>query len=240
MSAKYIPLQECVAEFLYQYDKSTGDMDKAWVFAYRGLESMHFNIASEPKTIRIPVLANKTVMFPNDYVSWVKIGLLNEQGEVVTLRVNNSLSTFRDDNPNRLSLLTADVNNGINDGDFAGAYINYWNGVGYQPLYGVGHGIQEFGTCRVDETNNLILLGTDFKYDSIILEYISCPQKDTDYKIDRRLREPLISFIAWKFKLDTDTNYYARLTESRRMISPFNLQTFNQVIREQNKFSLKM
>lgn len=240
MSAKYIPLLEVVGDFLYQYNLTDGDTDKAWVIAMRGYESMFYNIAAEPKTVRLPVLGNKTVMFPADYVSWVKIGLLNENGEVITLRVNNSLSTFRDNNPNRLTLLTADVNNGINDGSFASAYLNYWNGIGYQPLYGVGYGIQEFGTCRVDETNNLIVLGTGFKYDSIILEYICCPQNDRGYKVDVRLREALITFIAWKYKLDTDTNYYARLIEARRMITPFNLQSFNQIIREQNKFCLKM
>lgn len=240
MSAKYIPIMEVVAEFLLQYDKSDGDKDKAYIAAFRGLESMHFNIAAEPKTVRLPVLPNKTVMFPADYVSWVKIGILNTNGEVLTLRINNSLTTFRDDNANRLSLLTADASNSIGQDSFIGSYLNYWNGTGYQPLYGIGHGIQQFGTCRVDETNNLIVLGTNFKYDAVILEYISCPQRDTEYMVDRRLREPLITFIAWKFKLDTDTNYYARLTESRRMISPFNLQTFNQIIREQNKFCLKM
>lgn len=240
MSAKYIPMSEVVAEFLDQYDKSQADEDKAWIIGMRGLESISFNIAAEPKTVRIPKLGNNTVLFPADYVSWVKIGILNSNGEVLTLRVNNSLTTFRDNNPNRLELITPDVDSGLNSGRLSGAYLNWWDGQGYTPLFGVGHGIQNFGECRVDETNNLIVLGTDFSYDSVILEYISCPSKDTDYKVDRRLREPLISFIAWKFKLDTDTNYYARLLESRRMMTPFNLQTFNQVIREQNKFCLKM
>ena len=85
-------------------------------------------------------------------------------------------------------------------------------------MYGIGHGIQEFGSCTVDELNNIIVLDPNFQYDSILFEYIGCPEKDNDYKVDRRLREPLITFIAWKFRLDSDTNYYARLTESRRMI----------------------
>lgn len=240
MSGKFIPILEVVSEFLDQYDKSVGDADKAYIMAFRGLENMHFNISAEPKTVRLPKLANNTVMFPSDYVQWSKVGLLNTAGELITLRINKSLTTFRDNNPNRLSLLTADVNNGAERLAFANAYLNFWNGNGYCPLFGVGHGIQNFGECRIDEKNNLVVLGTNFQYDHIIFEYISCPEKDQDYMVDRRLREPLITFIAWKFKLDTDINYYARLTESRRMISPFNLQTLNQVIREQNKFCLKM
>ena len=92
MSAKYIPIMEVVGEFLSQYDRSVGDMDKAWILAFRGLESMHFNILAEPKTVRLPKEANNTVLFPADYTSWVKIGILNDNGEVVTLRVNKSLS----------------------------------------------------------------------------------------------------------------------------------------------------
>ncbi len=240
MSAKFIPIMECVSEFLDQYDKSMGDADKAYVIAFRGLESMHFNISAEPKTLRLPVNANMTVNFPDDYIQWCKIGILNSTGELITLRINNSLTTFKDDYPQRLSLLTADVDSSIGTGSLTEAYLNYWNGIGYAPLYGIGKGIQNFGECRVDEKNNLIVLGTDFKYSEVIVEYISCPERDNDYKVDRRLREPLIAFIAWKFRLDTDTNYYARLTESRRMIQPFNMQRFNQVIREQNKFCLKM
>ncbi len=240
MSAKYIPLTEVVAMFLDQYDKSSGDEDKAMVMAYRGLEDMHFNIASEPKTVRIPDNGNKTFSFPADYVSWCKIGLLNQNGEIITLTQNKSLTTFRDNNPNRLSLITADVNNGINEGTLANTYLNYWNGIGYAPLFGIGTPLQNYGEFRVDETNNVVVCPPDFQYDSIIFEYICCPTKDDEYRIDRRLREPLIAFIAWKFKLDSDTNYYARLTESRRKMTPFNFQTFRQIISEQNKFSLKM
>src|SRR5882757_5238069 len=112
MSARYESIQRVVAYFLDQYDKSSGDQDKAYILAFRGLENMHYNISAEPKTVRLPVQANQTVVFPPDYVSWVKIGILNNNGEVSTLKVNNALTTFRDLNPNRLSLLTPDINDG--------------------------------------------------------------------------------------------------------------------------------
>ena len=240
MSAKFIPIQECVAQFLDQYDKTGADVDKAWINAFRGLENMHYNISAEPKTIRIPVDGNKTAQLPSDYVQWSKIAVLNNNGELITIILNKSLTNYADMATNRLALLTADVNTGINSGSIANTYLNWWNGTGYQPLFGIGRGIQNFGECRVDEKNNIIVLSTTFQYDHIILEYISCPERDADYMVDRRLREPLITFIAWKFKLDTDVNYYARLTEARRMIQPFNLQRFNQIIREQNKFCLKL
>lgn len=239
MSAKYIPLKEVVAEALDECEKSIGDFDRAWVMAFRGLEVAHYNIAAEPKTVRLPVNGNDTVTLPSDYVSWVKIGLLDNMGQVSTLRVNNSLTTFRDNNPNRVELLTADVNSGWGGSNLNMPFLNYYyNGV-YTPLFGIGGGLIQFGECRVDEKNNVIVLPTDFNFPHIILEYISCPERDGDYMVDRRLREAIITFIKWKMKLDTDTNFYARLVEARRMITPVHLQTFNQIIRENQKFCLK-
>jgi len=239
MSAKYIPIKECVAMALDEYSKSIGDFDKCWVFAFRGLEDMHYNIAAEPKTIRIPVNGNMTATLPADYTNWVKIGLLTNTGEVSTLRINNALTTYKDLQPDRVSSLTADVNSGWSGSNSVFPFLNYYyNGV-YTPLFGVGGGLVQFGECRVDDANNVIILPENFAYSEIILEYISCPTRDEDYLVDRRLREPLITFIGWKLKLDTDVNYYARLTEARRKIRPVQLQTFEQVIRENQKFCIK-
>ena len=235
----YILCRHTIYIFLDQYDKSIGDADKVWIIAFRGLEDMHFNISAEPKTVRLPINGNNTVTLPADYVAWVKIGIMDNLGQVSTLRINNSLTTFRDNNPNRLDLLTADVNSGWGGSNLNMPFLNfYYNGV-YTPLFGIGGGLIQFGECRVDEKNNVIVLPSDYRFDSLLLEYISCPERDDDYMVDRRLREPLITFIAWKLKLDTDTNYYARLVEARRKITPVHLQTFNQIIRENQKFCLK-
>lgn len=239
MSAKYIPIKECVAMFCDQYDRSMGDFDKFWVLAFRGLEDMHFNIAAEPKTVRLPKNGNQTVTLPADYVSWVKLGLIDQHGQVNTLKINNSLTTFRDLNPNRLSLLTPDVNNGwLGDAENS-PFLNYYQDGLYTPLFGIGGGLIQFDDCFVDERNNIVVLPPNYRFDDLLLEYISCPEKDGDYMIDRRLREPLITFMAWKQRLDTDTNYYARVVEARRKMKPVQLQYFNQIIRDGGKFCLK-
>ncbi len=236
MSAKYIPLMEVVSQFLDENDKSIGDEDKAWGIAFRGLELMHFNTAAEPKTVLLPVLSNKTANFPADYVGWCKVGVLNERGELVTLIVNESLTTYASDNQNRLSRISGEVNSGIDDV----YYINYWDGGGYSPLKGVGYGLENFGECRVDERNNVVILDKSFRYSNIAFEYICCPQKDYDYKIDRRLREPVINFMNWKFKLGSRADFYASYVEGDRMMHPFNVQHFQQVLRDGNKFCVKL
>lgn len=240
MSAKYESLKSVVAYFCDQYDRSDGDQDKFWILGLRGLENMHYNISAEPKTVRLPVDANQTVRFPADYVDWVKIGLLNNQGEVSTLKINNALTTFRDNNPNRLALLTPDINNGW-VGNFNAPYLNYYNDGLYETFYGIGQsGLIQYGECRVDEKNNVVVLSPTFQYSSIIFEYISCPERDMDYLVDRRLREALIAFIAWKCKLDTRENFYGAQIEARRMIQPVEMQSFNETIRRNERFTLKI
>jgi hypothetical protein len=240
MAAKYISIREVVAFFLDQYEKSGGDEDKALGMAYRGLQNMHFNTTAEPKTVRLPVAANKVVYFPADYVAWVKIGLLNNNGEVSTLKVNNALTTFRDNNPNRISQLSADINDGW-IGNMDAPYFNYFNNGMYETFFGVGNaGLVTFGDCRVDEKNNVIVLSPNFQYPDLIVEYISCPEKCGDYMVDVRLREALITFIAWKFKLDTRENFYAAQVEARRMIKPLKLQSFQQTIRENERMTLNL
>lgn len=240
MSAKYEPLKTVVAFFSDQYERSSGDQDRYWLLGLRGLESMHFNISAEPKTVRLPALANQTVLLPADYVNWVKIGILNNTGEVSTLKINNALTTFRDLSPNRLELLTPDINDAWL-GDISAPYVNYFNNGQFETLYGAGQaGLITFGSCRVDEKNNVIILDPNFQYDNIILEYISSPEKDTDYLVDVRLREALISFIAWKCKLDTRENFYAAQIEARRMIQPVKMQSFQETIRRNERFTIKI
>lgn len=237
----YIPLKTVVGYFLDQYDKSMGDFDKAWILAFRALVDLGFDIAFEPKTVRLPVNANKTVNFPSDCVSWTKIGVLNNVGEVSTLRINNALTTYKDTNPNRLSQLTPDVQNAVPMILGFPFFFNYYDNGLYYNLFGVGGGLIQYGSCRVDNKNRVVILEPDFIYSSIIFEYISSPEKDGDYAIQIQLQEAVIAFIAWKFRLDTDQNYYGRVIEGRRKLpgKKVTLQTINQVLREPNGMKLR-
>lgn len=236
MSAKYISLKTCVSMLLDEVDKSVGDFEKCWVLAFRAMDTLGYQISDEPKTVRLPLNANKTVNFPPDYRRWSKIGLLNDHGEVTTLRINNALSTFKDLNPNRLSQLTGDVNNSIGFLTANTFFLNYFYNGNYAPLFGVGGGLIQYGSCKVDEANNVIILPTDFQYDSIILEYMSCPQQDGDYQIVDSMKEAVIAFIKWKMKLGPREEFYAAAIEGRRTLpgKRVTLQTINQIIRESN------
>ena len=62
-------------------NKSDGDQDQMWLLALRGLVLCNQQVSAEPKTVRLPVLPNKTVPFPSGVLSWSKVGVLNSKGE---------------------------------------------------------------------------------------------------------------------------------------------------------------
>jgi len=237
----YVPLKQIVSYTLDETDQSIGSFDRAWILAFRCLVDLLFSITGEPLTVRLPVLGNMTVPFPADYITWIKIGVLNNQGEVSTLKINNALTTYKDNNPNRLTKLAqADISDTfpfLLDNPF---FLNYlYNGI-YQPLFGVGGGLIQYGDCRVDEENRLVILNPQFRYDSIIFEYISSPEKNGDYQVPLYAQEAIIAFIKWKSKQGTRDEYIAEKIEARRRApkKKVNLQTINQVIRESNGMKL--
>jgi hypothetical protein len=230
---RYVPLKEIVAMAIDQAKKSIKDFDRYWVFSFRALRAMEQSVSALPKSMRLPVLGNKTVELPDDYNGWSKIGVLNSNGEVVSLRINNALTVFRDNNPNRLTQVAGEIGS---NGDVItpGLYFNYLdNGLNVH-LYGVGGGLVAAGECRVDEKNNIIILPDNFAYPDIILEYISLPEMDGDYYVEGCLQEPIIEFCLWKDGLSTEQSFYARVIEGRRSLqnNRVTLQTIHQVLRE--------
>lgn len=238
---QYVPLKTIVSYMVDETKQSIGSFDECWILAFRGLVDMLFDVTAEAITVRLPVSGNKTVAFPSDYLSWVKIGVLNENGEVSTLKINNALTTFKDTNPNRLEQINGDINDAAPLLLGSPFYLNYYYNNTYQPLFGVGGGLIQYGECRVDDKNNLIVLPPDFRFDSIILEYISSPQKNGDYTVPIVAQEAIIAFIKWKNKTGSRDEYYAAKVETRRRMpkKKVHLQQINQVLRESESMKLR-
>lgn len=239
--SKYVSLKRVISYFLDECSLPADELDKSWILSFRGLVLLNQSIAAEPKTLRLPKNGNQTVTLPSDYLSWSKIGVMDSGGKVSTLKVNNALTTYKDANPDRLSRLTPDVNNSLPLLANSPFFYNYgYNGV-YQTLFGIGTGLVQYGECRVDEVNNLVILNPEFKYDSILLEYISSPQNDGDYEIPIVLQEALIAFLKWKYKMGSREEFYGAATEGRRSLpkKKVTLQDLAQVIRENDSQSLR-
>jgi hypothetical protein len=239
--SSYTPLKTVVAYALDECKKSNAERDRAWLFGLRAMVDMLFDVSGQAKTVRIPVIGNQTAPFPMDCLSWSKIGILDDKGQINSLKINNALTTYRDDNANRLSYLTGDISDTVSSLSTTPYYSNYYYNGGVHQLYGVGNGVITYGECRVDEANRIVVLEPNFRYDSIMFEYISNPEMDEDYQIPTCLQEAVIAFIKWKFKMATPQDYYAEVIKGRRRLpnKKFVLQTFNQVIRESDGFKLR-
>jgi hypothetical protein len=237
----YTSLKTIATYALDELDKGVADMDKCWLLALRCMSSLTFDVMGQTITVRLPVLPNKTVPFPSDMISWSKIGLVDDKGQINTLKVNNALTTFRDNNPNRLQDLTPDINNSIGNLALIPYYSNYYYGGGCFQLYGVGNGVITYGECKVDEVNRVILLDPEFKYDDILLEFLSAPQLNGEYQVPTCMQEAVIAFIKWKLKLGSREEYFAAVTMGRRSLPKKKviLQTLNQVLRESDGMKLR-
>ena len=230
----YTSLSSIVSYCLDANKMSDGDQDAAWLIGLRGLVDLNYEISASPLTVRIPLNANKTASFPPGVLSWTKVGLLNENGETVTLKINKSLTKWRDLNPNRIELLTPDINNGIGALTATPLFLNYYYNGNYVNLFGVGNGLIQYGECRVDETNRVIIMPPNFQYDHVMFEFISSPQKQNDdYMVLTSMQEAVIAFIEWKLKIAPRELYYAAATIARRRMpnKKVTLQQINDVVR---------
>lgn len=236
-----VPLLRIVDYTLDECKKSDGDRDQFWILAFRALVDLMYDIAAQAITFRLPVNPNMTVNFPPGCISWTKIGILNNNGEVSTLKINNALTTWKDLNPNRLVDLTPDITDSLPTLIQSPFYLNYFYDGVYQPLFGVGGGLIQYGDCRVDEEHRVVILQPDFKYKQIIFECIYSPEKDGDYKVPLALQEAIISFIKWKAKLGTREEYISDKINARRRMPKKKvvLQHINQVIRESEAQKLR-
>lgn len=239
---KYVPLKTVVAYALDECNLSYDKFDKAWILGLRALVEMNFDISGEPKTIRLPLNGNKTANIPPDCLSWTKIGLLDHKGEISTLKINTALTTWMDTNPNRVQKLQASqVNDNV--GELAGAplYLNFYENGTYANLFGTGNGLLQHGECRVDDKNQVIIFHPEFRFDSVLFEYISSPEKDGDYNVELALQEAIIAFIKWKMKLGDRAEYYAAQIAGRRRLANkrVTLQRIAQVLREDGGMKLQ-
>ncbi len=236
----YTELKRIVSYALDQCNKSMKDFDRYWVLAFRALVDCAYEISAEPITLRLPVAGNKTVAFPADCISVIKVGIMDSGGQVSTLKINNALSTYAALSPERLSKINPDINDNLPLLVGAPFFVNYYYNGDYNILYGIGSGLVQYGECRVDDKNRLIILNPEFRYDSILLEFLSSPEKNGDYSVPTSLQEAIIAFILWKDKQAPELDYYNRKIEARRRMpnKKVTLQQIAQVIREDSGFYL--
>jgi hypothetical protein len=196
-TAKWVCLSEVIYQYIDQARLSNADYRRLWTIGVRGVEEMGMDVYGTTKTVKLTINANKTVTLPSDYIGFSKVGIFNQKGEVSTLRRNKNLSSYKINQTDRLTSNTDNsTGNTYRLQDLA--FVNYFDGARYVNIFGTGSVLNAAGEFDVDEEQGLIYLDNEYGYDYVVLEYLSSPEDDADYKIPVQIRESVLAFIAWK------------------------------------------
>ena len=198
---KYIKLSDAVNMYIDEARLTTKDFRRLWAMAFRGLQEIGLDVSWSPKITVLPVNSNLTCDLPDDYLEYVRVGLFNQSGEVSTLKVNESLTRYRDTLSTRLSDTASQTGAGMTVPNYP-YWFGYWD-EDYEHYFGVGSGLVQAGECRLDSQNRVIIFDPQFGYGSVVLEYICSPVMDDDYTIDFRCQEALISFFMLSAEYDS-------------------------------------
>jgi hypothetical protein len=196
-TAKWVPLSEVIYQYLDQSKQTNAEYRRLWTVGVRGVEEMGMDVYSTPKTAKLVVNANKTVTLPSDYIGFSKVGVFNADGEVATLKRNRNLSSYKINQADRTDSNTDNTTgNTYRLQDLA--FVNYFDGARYVNIFGAGAVLNGAGSFDIDEEQGILYLDNEYSHDYVVLEYLSSPADDVDYKIPVQIREAVLAFIAWK------------------------------------------
>lgn len=200
-----IALKKLVSQFLNSADESVHGFRRLYNIGVQGCREFNLDITGNVKTVVLDVNANKTANLPQDYISYSKIGVLNDKGEVVTYKRNDQLSNWNSIyTTQQLRKTGVPVLNTLTPFFDENTYYNYYyNGTAFN-LFGADSGTPKVGSYKLDEGNGLIILDVHNPYPQVVLEYLSDgydPNAD-DYEIDVKAEQSFIAFLRWKNAID--------------------------------------
>lgn len=212
-----IKLMEVVQSYIDSADLSVHFARRLYNIARRGAREFNMDITGQFKSVLLPVSANGTIAFPDDYLQYSKIGILNGLGEVMTLKHNEDLTTLHQGYLTSINQVTpvpqAPGFGAFTPTQFPLIWYNFCYGGGpLYHLYGIGGGTSTIGEFTIDDANRCFLLQTGWPYDSLILEYLSDGYDCDcgDYMVDIRASEAMIAYIRWKNAQDLRKKFGTR------------------------------
>lgn len=213
-TAQWVGLSEIIYQYIDQAKLTNAEYRRLWTIGVRGVEEMGLDVHSTPKTVKLMVKANKTVDLPSDYIGVSKVGVLNADGEVATLRRNPNMTAYAIEMADRLTKNTDETDvETFRLEDLA--YVNYYDGARYVNIFGAGSLLNAAGTYDISEDEGILYLNNEFPFTYVIMEYFSSPADDVDYKIPVQIKEAVFSFIAWRDIEMLPTGRRANLSEKQ-------------------------
>jgi len=194
---QWISIEEPITSYMDEAEISNHKYFKLWHIAFRAMTELGLDAFYNVKTVKLPVNSNLTVTIPADFLQYSKIGVLNQQWEIITMGVNNKLTVAFDLQPTRLEQTQDNtINTQLNQQGVW--WYNYWNGQGYGQVFGYPSGNPHIGSFKIDNANGVIVLSENFSYPYLMLEYVSSPQPGGEYYVPIQFKEAVIAYLRWK------------------------------------------
>lgn len=221
MARNFIPIDQIVNDFALgvDIDDYVGHISDNTIrtLALRGIREMGFDILKTVSSIKLPVASNSTVELPDDYVDWIKIGVVGENGIVYALGENknlnysqkyltdafgNNVDSDNDGVYDRVDSKSATASGSpsvdLIDGAFD-SYIfrNYALDGSYGALYGVGGG-HMYGDFRINLDQNRIELSTNSGITEVVIEYVRDEARSANPSVHVYAEQALMAYIYYK------------------------------------------
>jgi len=194
----YITIDSVINDYMDESEQSVHKYAKLYNIAVRGMEKLGLDFFYKIRSVKIPIdTTNYTAQLPNDYISYTKIGVLNSVGEFIPLKFNNKMTYYADQQPDRLELTQDNTLATWYQRDLP-LWFNYWDGYGFQNIYGLPSGSPFVGQFNIDDSNGVVLLNQYFYYDYLMIEYLSSGNPEETYSIPIQFREALLSWLSWR------------------------------------------
>ncbi len=196
-------------------------------------------------SVRIPVNTDLyTAELPNDYLSYTKIGVLDDDGKVQILGKSNKINISGDyildsngekllDNFGRELLSESEFETSVRNGtiNLSNCFYGYQLGNVYGNLYGVQTGNNKRGYYRINEADNRIEFGTELSKDHIILEYVADATMTNDPKLPIVAEEAARLYLYMRvveFKQNVPANH--KLVARRNFFNALREANFRKVL----------
>ncbi len=205
-----ISIRQLVSEYLNSKDEGDDRFRRLYRIAtLAGVRKFNSDIQGNFRTELIEISPNGTVPFPEDYLDYSMVGIINSCGEGVPLRHNEDMVSVK-----RAFLASTDAITGtptipswgeqLNSPGYPLFWLNYQWGGNFCHLYGLAGGQPNYGEFTVDDNARCFLIAPGFQYSSILVEYLTngydcgCSQ----YMIHTFAADAFTAWLRWQDNID--------------------------------------
>jgi hypothetical protein len=240
---KFMTIDEVARELLLEVGIVTEHkLYRAIQLGIACMRGLNMDVSGVPKTIIVPINANQTINLPDDYIDYILVGFVDQNGIIRTMGLNNGLALPRttdecgnltDTRENLSTEVTGGYGN-VTNSTFYGDHFR--NGEPTGRFFGMGGGNNSYGYYKIDRENNFMLLN-NVMANEIYLEYLAEPiAKNGAYQIHPFIVETVKQYINYKMiNPNQKMEYIIELKKSKARYSNFNMQEMLSAERLSNK-----